>query len=394
MIDELGLEYEESGRGGRHRRRRRDPDARDSGRTLVTMTLVLVLLGVVGVGGYLGLGKVVSFFSAPDYDNGGAGEVNVKIEPDQNLSQIATTLQKADVVKSEKAFVNAAEDNARSKNIQPGVYKLRLKMRAKDAVSLLISATTRVINGVTIPEGKTAKQIYTLLSEFSHIPVKQFEAAGKDPEKLGVPAFWFNRSDKVKVKKSLEGFLFPQTYEFEPDADATTILKTMVQQFLSEASDLDFVKKVESTRGGISPYEALIVASLSQAEAGVPEDLGKVSRVAYNRVYGEGFPCGCLEMDVTVNYWFNITGRPIKASKDMTAAELDNPANPYNRKLKGLIPTPINNPGLAAMKGAMDPPAGKWLYFVAIDKQGHSAFATTFEEQLRNQERARKNGVL
>jgi UPF0755 protein len=73
---------------------------------------------------------------------------------------------------------------------------------------------------------------------------------------------------------------------------------------------------------------------------------------------------------------------------------LDDPKNPYNRKLKGLIPTPIDNPGKAAMEGAMAPPSGKWLYFVAIDKQGRSAFADTLEQHERNKAKARENGVL
>ena len=72
---------------------------------------------------------------------------------------------------------------------------------------------------------------------------------------------------------------------------------------------MEFAETVQSERGGISPYEALIVASLAQAEAGNAEDLGKVARVAYNRVYSGTFPCSCLEMDVTVNYYLEMTGQ-------------------------------------------------------------------------------------
>jgi UPF0755 protein len=78
----------------------------------------------------------------------------------------------------------------------------------------------------------------------------------------------------------------------------------------------------------------------------------------------------------------------------MTVSELDNPKNPYNRKLKGLIPTPIDNPGKAALQGAMSPPTGNWLYFVAIDKTGRSAFTDNIDQHDRNRDTARKNGVL
>jgi UPF0755 protein len=195
------------------------------------------------------------------------------------------------------------------------------------------------------------------------------------------------------VAPSIEGFLFPDTYEFNPNATAEQVLQQMVQRFLAVAQEIDFVKTVERERGGISPYEALIVASLAQAEAGVPKDLGKIARVAYNRLYKD-FPCGCLEMDVTVNYWLELQGKPMKHSNQMQESELDDPRNPYNRKLRGLIPTPIDNPGKAAMQGAMAPPPGNWLFFVAIDKQGNSAFASTIAEHERNKATARRNGVL
>jgi UPF0755 protein len=225
--------------------------------------------------------------------------------------------------------------------------------------------------------------------------VAQFAAAAKDPKKLGVPDFWFNRTDGKKVTLSVEGFLFPATYDFDPDATAEEMLRQMVAQFLQVADEMKFVDTVQAERGGISPYEALMVASLAQAEAGVPEDLGKIARVAYNRVYTGKFDCGCLQFDVTINYGLELAGKPTKASKDLLQSELDDRSNPYNSYVyKGLPPTPINSPGKAALEAAMRPPKGGWLYFVAIDKQGHSAFATTLAEHERNKATARKNGVL
>jgi UPF0755 protein len=172
------------------------------------------------------------------------------------------------------------------------------------------------------------------------------------------------------------------------------MLTTMVSRFLSVAEKIDFVNTVQTQRK-ISPYEALTVASLAEAEAGNKDDLGKVARVAYNRIYSGNFPCSCLQFDVGINYYYQLTGKPEKASKNMTAAELRDPKNPYRTHDKpGLTPTPINNPGENALKGAMSPPAGPWLYFVAIDKQGHSAFAATLDQHEKNKALARKNGVL
>ncbi len=305
---------------------------------------------------------------------------------------MADALVAADVVKSQKAFIEAADANSRSKNIQPGTYKLRKQMSGANAVTAMLDLKNKIVNGLTIPEGRTSFNIYKLLSEKTKIPVKDFQAAAKDPEGLGVPDWWFKRDDGKKSVKSIEGFLFPDTYEIPPKATAESILKLMVNRFLSVTGEMKFADQVQEKRK-VSPYEALIVASLAQAEAGNKDDLGKVARVAYNRAYGE-FPCNCLEMDVTVNYYLESIGKPTKISGQMTAAELDDEKNPYNRKLRGMIPTPINNPGKEALDGAMNTPPGKWLYFVAIDKQGHSAFAENYEQQLRNEDRAREAGVI
>jgi UPF0755 protein len=395
MIDELELAFDEPADKGRHRRRRKKDGGSGLGKSTIALLVVVVLLAALGGGVWWGFDRIQGFFNAPDYTTGGTGEVIVQIKQGETAADIANTLVKVDVVKSAKAFVNAAEDNARSKNIQPGFWRLRKQMRAADAVTLLLDRRNKVAAGVTIREGLTVKQTYKELSKATKIPVKEFEAAGKNPQALGVPAFWFKRTDGKKVTKSIEGFLFPQTYEFDPNVTAKKVLESMVQQFLAVAQKIDFVGQVQAKRGGISPYEALIVASLAQAEAGNADDLGKVSRVAYNRIYGGNFACGCLQFDVTINYYWELTGKPTKASKDMTEADLNDPKNPYSTHVyKGLPPTTINNPGQKALEGAMAPPNGKWLYFVAIDKQGHSAFATNLDEHNRNIAKARQNGVL
>ncbi len=396
MIDELDLAFEDhAGRGKpRHRRGVRGSGGKRGGRSAIAFVVAFVLLAVLGGGVYLGYNKVRGLFTAADYDGPGSGEVLVQIEPSASITEMGNTLVTKDVVKSTRAFVDAAGKNPKSKNIQDGTYRMRKQMAAKDAVNALLDPKNRIVNGITIPEGKTSMQIYALLAAKSKIPLKDFQTAGKDPVALGVPAFWFNRTDKQKVTRSIEGFLYPDTYEFPPTATAEDMLSTMVSRFLSVATQIDFVNRVQQDRK-ISPYEALTVASLAQAEAGNTVDLGKIARVAYNRLYGGNFPCGCLQFDVGINYYYQLTGRPTKSSKEMTTADLTDPANPYRTHNKpGLTPTPINNPGVDALKGAMDPPAGPWLYFVAIDKQGHSAFAVTDAEQNKNIELAKKNGVL
>jgi UPF0755 protein len=354
--------------------------------------MAFVLLGLLGGGVFLGYNKVRGFFTAADYDGKGTGVVQVQIKDNSTLTEMGNVLVDADVVKSTKAFTDAAEENPRGKNIQSGTFNLRKQMSAAEAVAMMLDPAARVSNGVTVPEGKTANQVYDILAKASGVGVAEFKKAAKDPEALGVPDFWFNRTDGQKVTKSIEGFLFPDTYEFQPKATATEMLETMVQRFLSVTEQMAFVTKAENNRK-ISPYEVLTVASLSQAEAGNADDLGKVSRVAYNRLYGD--PVMPLEYDVGINYYYQLTGKPTKPSSKMTAAELRDPKNPYRLHDKtGLPPTPISNPGKAALEGALNPPQGNWIFFVAIDKQGHSAFASTYAEHQKNIATAKKNGVL
>ncbi|MBG6103720.1 UPF0755 protein [Micromonospora vinacea] len=397
MIDDLDLGFDEPERGekGRHRRgfrKRKGGSGGGRGKTFLALLMALLLLGGIGGGAFYGFDRIQNYFVTPDYDGSGAGEITVEIKNGALLADMADALVAADVVKSQKAFIEAAEANSRSKNIQPGTYKLRKQMSGASAVTAMLDLKNKIVNGLTIPEGRTSFNIYKLLSEKTKIPVKNFQAAAKDPEALGVPEWWFKRDDGKKSVKSIEGFLFPDTYEIPPKSTAESILKLMVNRFLSVSGEMKFADRVQEERK-VSPYEALIVASLAQAEAGNKDDLGKVARVAYNRVYGE-FPCNCLEMDVTVNYWLEATGKPTKTSAEMNQSELLDTTSPYSRKLRGMIPTPINNPGKQALEGAMDPPSGKWLYFVAIDKQGHSAFAETYEEQKRNEAKAKEAGVI
>jgi UPF0755 protein len=400
MIDDLELAFDERTEKGQHRRggvRDRKRKRRSGrGRTVIALLLTFVLLGTLGGGVWYGFGRIQNLFGAPDYKGTGTGQVVIEIKNGDLLADIGNTLVGQDVVKSGKAFVNAAEQNSASTGIQPGFYQVRKQMSAESALTLLLDVKNKVTNKITIPEGRSAKQVYKLLEQTTKIKAADFEAAAKDPIALGVPDFWFTRGDGKKGTPSIEGFLYPDTYDLPPNATAEGILKEMVQGFLTVTGEMKFDKEVQAKLGGVTPYEALIVASLAQAEAGNPDDLGKVARVAYNRVFKpkSEVPCECFEMDVTVNYWLEVQGKPTKASGKMTVAELDDPKNPYNRKLKGFIPTPIDNPGKLALQGAMNPPKGNWYFFVAIDKQGHSEFAETSAQHERNKAKAREAGII
>jgi len=389
MIDELDLAFDEHAERGKPRHRRGSGGG-GRGRSTVAFLMAFILLAVLGGGVYFGYSKVKDFFTAADYDGTGADPVDVQIKEGSTLTDMGNTLVDVDVVKSTKAFTQAAEKNPRGKNIQPGTYRMRKQMSAENAVALMLSPAGRITNGVTITEGTTALQVFQQLSKATGLPVKDYQNAAKDPEALGVPAFWFKRGDKLPVRKSIEGFLFPDTYEFDPKATAADNLSEMVKHFLEVTQELGFVDTVQKNLS-VSPFEALIVASLAQAEAGTTADQPKVARVAYNRAYKAHIT---LQFDVTANYWLTLNGKKPKHSGKLTKSELEDPRNPYNTATrKGLPAGPINNPGKSALQGAESPPSANWLFFVAIDKAGNSAFAETDAEHQQNVLKACANGI-
>jgi peptidoglycan lytic transglycosylase G len=388
-------DYEQYPQQTRSQRNAKNKKKKKKKRSKLPLILGIVLLVCLG-GGYVTYNKVMATFMIPDYTGDGSGDVTIEIKSGANGTQIAKILLDAGVIKSTKAFIREADKNReQADRIQPGTYKLRKQMSAAAALALLLDPKSRQPNGITIQEGLSTFKIYKLLAERLKIPEADFKKAAEDPAALGITANWFTRKDGKPVSKSIEGFLFPDTYDFPPKATAKDVLTIMVKRFLAVAAEMKFVEKFASDPK-VSPYQALIVASLAQAEAGNKDDLGKVARVAYNRVYKRipQLSCACLEMDVTVNYSLELRGLDPKTSSQLTEKELTDPANPYNRKANGLVPTPINNPGKLALAAAQNPPEGTWYWFVAIDKEGHSAFSSTFAQFCLDNQKAVAAGVL
>jgi UPF0755 protein len=392
MMDDLDLGYEDEDKG-RHRRSRARKKKK-GGRSWLALIVTLVLLGGLGLGGYLGYKSLTERFSTPDYQGQGLAEtVQVEIKPGATLAEMAQTLQEADVIKSEKAFVEVTNPDARK--IQPGFYKLRKQMSGEAAVLALLNPDNRIVSGVTITEGMMALDIYDRLAKELELNVEDFKTAAADPVKLGVPEWWFTRTDGKPVAKSVEGFLFPATYEFPPNTTAESALRMMVSQFLDVTGRLKFADKVQAERK-ISPYEGLIAASIAEAEVNKVDDLGKAARAIYNRAYNSDlWPQKILQVDAAFNYQFRLEGKDPKHSNQLKVSELNNPNNPYNTYMqKGLTPTPIGNPGENALKAAMDPPVGKWLFWVAVDQQGTTLFAENGDQHEANIRIGCQNGFL
>lgn len=353
--DPVGPGPSDSGRSDK--RARVEDDGRKSAlRGCLALIVGAMVLGAACIFAISALGsswlpKFGSSASGPsgDYSGPGTGSVTITIDPGASGAAIGLTLQKAGVVKSASTFTSLAAGASGFGSLQPGSYRMRSQMSSAAALSLLLKPGTKLA-GVTIPEGLWASEIYAKLSKATKVPLADY--AKVPASSLGLPA---------AAKGKVEGYLFPSTYNFPKGATAKAQLTTMVTQFKKQVAAL----QIPADRLA----EVTTTASLVQAEASLPADEGKVARVIDNRIAAK-MP---LQFDSTVNYVLKSRG------KVTTSDRARGSKSPYNTYLRpGLPPGPIDNPGAAALKAALNPTPGNWIYFVTIDlSTGQTIFSTT-----------------
>src|SRR5689334_10531398 len=152
MLDDLDSVLEEEQQATEGEPRQRTRNRASAGRSTIAFFLSLVLLGLLAGGGWFAYSKVKGFFVAEDYAGPGGAEAIVEVKTGQSATDIGTTLYNQKVVASVDAFVDAAKDNTRSKNIQVGWYKLKVEMKASDAVAALLDPASKWVTKVTLPE--------------------------------------------------------------------------------------------------------------------------------------------------------------------------------------------------------------------------------------------------
>ncbi|GGU62906.1 endolytic transglycosylase MltG [Streptomyces daghestanicus] len=214
---------------------------------------------------------------------------------------------------------------------------------------------------LVVPEGRRAAQVYEAVDKALALPPG---TTGKSLAKarLKLPA---------DAEGNPEGYLFPATYPLDDSTTPEKLLTAMVDTANREFNGAPVAAGAE--RNAMNVYQAVTIASIVQAEAATEADMGKVARVIFNRLE-RGMP---LQMDSTLNYALNRS--TLHTTEDDT--KVDSPYNSYQRM--GLPPTPIANPGKAAMRAAIGPTPGDWLYFVTV-KPGDTRFTADYREHQRN----------
>ncbi|HKB31495.1 MAG TPA: endolytic transglycosylase MltG, partial [Streptosporangiaceae bacterium] len=343
-------------RGGRPNRRGGGRPRRRGRRFRAPLIALLVIGLLLSGGGVVGYHFLRQYVIPPDYSGSGYGTVVVQVKQNQTATDVAKTLFGLGVVASPRAFVKAAEQSSQPTALEPGFYRLHLHMKASLAFDLLLNPGSRIQLKVTIPEGLRASQIVATLGAKSRVPLADYRAALANPAALGLPSYARNQP---------EGYLFPATYSVQPRMAAADVLRAMVAQFNAEAARINLVSTAQSVN--LTPAEAIIVASLVQAEGGRLTDFPKIARVIYNRL-AAGMP---LQLDSTVMYALHTYG--ILATNQQL--QVNSPYNTYQHT--GLPPGPIDSPGDAAIHAALHPAVGNWLYFVTVNpKTGLTEFTS------------------
>ncbi|MEV5347834.1 endolytic transglycosylase MltG [Streptomyces achromogenes] len=214
---------------------------------------------------------------------------------------------------------------------------------------------------LVIPEGWRANQVYDAVDKALRLP------PGSTRKSLGKAALRL----PGEAEGNPEGYLFPATYPIPEGATPESLLRTMVDT----ANDKYGLAPVTAgaQRNAMNLHQAVTVASIVQAEADTKADMGKIARVILNRL-ARGMP---LQMDSTVSY--ALEHDPGQTGQG--SGQVQSPYNSYQRM--GLPPTPIDNPGADAMRAALNPTPGDWLYFVTV-RPGDTRFTADYDEHLRN----------
>ncbi|MEV7111482.1 endolytic transglycosylase MltG [Streptomyces anulatus] len=219
-----------------------------------------------------------------------------------------------------------------------------------------------------IPEGRRASQVYEAVDRALDLKPGSTSKAATTVD-LALPA---------QAEGNPEGYLFPATYPMDAATEPAGLLRYMADTARKHFG-ADHVT-AGAQRNNVSVYDTITIASIVQAEADTASDMGKVARVVYNRLLKD-MP---LQMDSTINYALK------RSTLDTTTAEtqLDSPYNSY--RIKGLPPTPIGNPGEEALRAAVSPTPGPWLYFVTVGP-GDTRFTDSYDEQQKNVQEFNRN---
>lgn len=351
-----------------------------------------VVLGVLGliVIGMIIIASVFAWYNIsinPVSDDESIYEV--EIAKGSTATSIAQQLEDEGIIKSALAFRIYVKLNNVS-NFQAGNYELTKNMNVEEIIKLIQSGKVSGKNVVeiTFVEGKNMRWIAKKIAENTNNTETQVFELLENKEYINslIEKYWFI-TDEVKnadIYYPLEGYLFPDTYQFE-NRDVT--VEKIFEKLLNQMENKLEKYKEEIQKSTYSVHELLTVASIIENEAVFDKDRKDVSSVIYNRLK-KGM---AIQSDVTTYYAFKIE----MGERDLTSSEL-NKYNAYNTRgpnMEGKLPVgPISMVGLSSIEAAISPNETSYIFFVA-DKNGNVYFTRTYDEHLQKINSLKKSGL-
>jgi peptidoglycan lytic transglycosylase G len=361
-------------------------------RPIKWIAYTVMVLGVVGI---LIAGAVGWWYVGKLNPAGAPGDVqSFTIVAEDDLVSVSERLEEQGLISDAGVFQWYAKREG-GLEIQPGYYEIRPDDHMGNVLGRLRTPPGQTYTKVTFPEGFTVEQMAERLdTSVERMRADDFLSAAANPD---ITSAW-----RPPGVTSLEGLLFPDTYQVSNAESEGQVIERMIalMERVGRQEDIEEGAAVL----GRTPYEILVIASLIEREAKVPEDRAKISRVIHNRL----FVGMNLQIDASLLYGRDLAG----LDPDTPFSELRTTPGPYNTYMNpGLPPTPIANPGRASIEAALhpapNPPPGDpicrdlpepsdcfYFFYVLADEDGSHVFAATPEQHEQNVARARAAGLL
>ncbi len=322
---------------------------------VVFLFLIAILLVCLAIGAY--------FFLLTPVDKSNLNTISYTVESGKTIRTISYDLEELGIIRSSHIFYLYGRLNNIA--LQSGTFTISQSMSVKELSHNFESINFQSI-WVSIPEGRTVRQIALLLDEKGVTSANDFIAASTNTEIL----------KKYSVASTtIEGYLFPDTYSFIPNMTAEDVIDIMITNFSSK------IKEIPSLTNA-TPEELNYVvtfASIVEKEYRLPSEAPLIASVFENRISDRVglYSCATIVYIIT-----EILGRPHPDVVTYEDTQIDSEYNTY--KWYGLTPTPISNPGLIALKAAADPADTDYYYFRVIDPSiGKHAFTVDFDEHIQ-----------
>lgn len=300
--------------------------------------------------------------------------VTITIYESDTMEDIINKLYDNGLIRYKSLFNFYASISDAEEDIQPGIYDLNTRYDYHALVNFMSPRSSREVIQLTIPEGYSCRQIFSLLEEnriCTALDIGAYAASGE------LEDYWFLENVVRGDKYCLEGFLFPDTYQFYKNSTPREALEKMLDNF-----DFRFNEEMRAqidalnanvTGGGYTVREVTIVASLIEKESAAPAESPKIAGVIYNRLFRWGDTPAYLNIDASIIY--ALDGKTELTREDL---QIDSPYNTYTNI--GLPPTPISNPGLYSLQAALEPENHNYYYYVLNPSTGMHQFSSTYEE--------------